>query len=86
MWQLAEAKNKFSELFTRAMTEGPQRVRRRGETVVVVSEGEYERLAGNEPKKMSLGEYLLSAPKVEGLVIERDPSPGREVDFGPDDE
>ena len=35
MWQLAEAKNKFSELFTRAMTEGPQRVRRRGETVVV---------------------------------------------------
>ena len=26
MWQLADAKNKFSELFTRAMTEGPQRV------------------------------------------------------------
>ena len=29
MWQLAEAKNKFSEVFTRALTEGPQRVRRR---------------------------------------------------------
>ena len=45
MWQLAEAKNKFSEVFTRALTEGPQRVRRRSDTVVILSEAEYERLA-----------------------------------------
>lgn len=79
-WQVAEAKNKFSELITRAMTEGPQRVRRRGETVVVLSEAEYERLAGKP--KMSLGEYLLNGPSLEGLDLERDKSPGREVDFG----
>lgn len=85
MWQLAEAKNKFSEVFTRALTQGPQRVRRRGETVVILAEAEYERLAGTPAKKMSLGEYLLRAPKVEGLVVERDRSPGREVDFGPDE-
>ena len=46
MWQLAEAKNKFSEVFTRAMTEGPQRVRRRGETVVVLSRGRVRALGG----------------------------------------
>ena len=82
MWQLAEAKNKFSELFTRAMTEGPQRVRRRGETVVVVSQAEFERLSGNQPKKMSLGEFLLQGPSFEGVDLERDKSEGREVDFG----
>lgn len=82
MWQVAEAKNKFSELFTRAMTEGPQRVRRRGETVVVLSEAEYERLAGPaQPKKMSLGEYLLQGPSLEGLDLERRRSPMRPVDL-----
>jgi prevent-host-death family protein len=86
MWQLAEAKNKFSEVFTRALTEGPQRVRRRGETVVIVSEAEYERLAGNAERKLTLGEYLLNAPKIAGLVIERDRSLPREVDFGPEDD
>jgi antitoxin Phd len=82
MWQLAEAKNKFSEVFTRAMREGPQRVRRRGDTVVILSESEYERLTAEHPKKMSLGEYLLQGPSLEGLDLERDKSPGREVDFG----
>ncbi len=81
MWQVAEAKNKFSELITRALTEGPQRVRRRGETVVVLSEAEYERLAGKPAKKMSLGEYLLQGPSFEGVDLSRDRSPPREVDF-----
>lgn len=84
MWQVAEAKNKFSELFTRAMTEGPQRVRRRGDIVVVVSEAEYERLTGTPKPKMTLGEYLLSGPSLEGLDLSRDKSPGREVDFDSD--
>jgi prevent-host-death family protein len=82
MWQVAEAKNKFSELITRALTEGPQRVRRRGETVVVLSEAEYERLAGKPEKKMGLGEFLLQGPSFEGLDLERDRSEGREVDLG----
>jgi prevent-host-death family protein len=85
MWQVATAKNKFSELLNRAETEGAQRVRRRGRTFVLMTEEELERRE-SEGKKMSLGEYLLSAPKVEGLVIERDRSLPREIDFGPDDE
>jgi phosphopantothenoylcysteine decarboxylase/phosphopantothenate--cysteine ligase len=40
-WQVAEAKNRFSELMTKALTEGPQRVRRRKETVIVMAEGDY---------------------------------------------
>lgn len=61
-------------------------MRRRGETVVVLSEAEYERLAGSPPKKMSLGEYLLQGPSFEGVDLSRDRSPGREVnfDFGDD--
>lgn len=86
MWQVAEAKNKFSELLTRAETEGPQRVSRRGRTFVVLSESEYERLAAKPDKKMSLGEYLLQGPSFEGVDLSRDRSPPREVnfDFGDD--
>lgn len=36
-WRLAEAKNKFSELFNRALAEGPQRVRWRDEAVVIMA-------------------------------------------------
>ena len=43
MWQVAEAKNKFSALLNRAASEGPQRVQRRGPTVVVLSEADCER-------------------------------------------
>ena len=86
MWQVATAKNKFSELLNGAETEGPQRVPRRGRTFVLMSQSDFESLAGKPARQMSLGEYLLSAPKVEGLVIERDRSPPREVDFGSDEE
>jgi phosphopantothenoylcysteine decarboxylase / phosphopantothenate---cysteine ligase len=36
-WAVADAKNRFSELMTRALTEAPQRVTRRGESVIVAS-------------------------------------------------
>ena len=40
-WRLADAKNRFSEVFNRALAEGPQRVLRRDEAVVVLSERDY---------------------------------------------
>jgi phosphopantothenoylcysteine decarboxylase/phosphopantothenate--cysteine ligase len=43
-WAVAEAKNRFSALITKALKEGPQRVRRRDETAVVLSEAEYAAL------------------------------------------
>ena len=34
-WRLAEAKNKLSELVSRALAEGPQRVVRRNDAVIL---------------------------------------------------
>jgi prevent-host-death family protein len=65
VWKLAEAKNRLSELVTRATTEGPQTIRRHGDTVIVIAESEYRALKG---EKMTLGQYLLSMPKGEPLA------------------
>jgi len=75
-WQLAEAKNRFSEIVRLALSEGPQRVTRRGEAVVVVSEAEYQRLSGAKP---SFATYLASGPSLEGVDLGRDASPMRDV-------
>jgi antitoxin Phd len=80
-WQLADAKNRFSELVSRALTEGPQRVTRRNEAVVLVAEAEYERLTGKRP---GLKEFLLNGPDLSGLDLERDRSTMRGVDLGED--
>jgi prevent-host-death family protein len=65
-WQLAEAKNHPSEVVTRALTEGPQRIRRRDQVVVVVSEAEYQRLTG---KQVTLKDYLLAGPDLSDLDL-----------------
>ena len=74
-WELAEAETKLSEVVTRALTEGPQRIRHRGQAVVVLPEAEYRRLAGEHE---TLTDYLLRGPDVSDLDLERDPSPMRE--------
>jgi prevent-host-death family protein len=77
-WKLADAKNKFSEVVKRALREGPQRVLRRDDAVIVLSEEDYERLAGS---RLSFKEFLLSVPDIEGIDLERDKSPMRDVDL-----
>jgi prevent-host-death family protein len=78
-WRLADAKNRFSELVTRALAEGPQRVRRHKDAVVVMAERDYERLTGKRP---NFKEFLTGAgPSLEGLDLTRDQSPLREVKF-----
>ena len=62
-WRLADAKNRFSELFTLALTVGPQRVRRRQDAVIVISERDYERLTGQTAE-------LQGAPD-RGRVVRR---------------
>lgn len=75
-WKLAEAKNKFSEVVRRALTEGPQRVLRRKEAVMVISEQEYDRLTGRVP---TFVDFLLDAPDMRDLDLVRDARPGRDV-------
>jgi len=78
-WRLADAKNRFSELVTRALVEGPQRVRRHKDAVVVVAEGDYEKLAG---KRLNFKDFLTGAgPSLEGLDLAREHSPMREVEL-----
>jgi prevent-host-death family protein len=76
-WRLAEAKNRLSELVNRALVEGPQRIHRHKDTVVVVAEHDYERLTG---KRLDFKEFLTSAgPSLEGVDLSRERSPMREV-------
>ncbi|MDQ3702331.1 MAG: type II toxin-antitoxin system prevent-host-death family antitoxin [Chloroflexota bacterium] len=75
-WQLAEAKNKLSEVMTRALTTGPQRICRRGQVVVLLSEAEYQRLTG---QRSTLKDYLLNGPDLSALDLTRNPSPMREI-------
>ena len=65
-WQLAEAKNRLSEVVNRALTEGPQRIKRRGDRVVVLSKAEYDRLTG---KQRSLVEFVLDGADLSDLEI-----------------
>ncbi len=67
-WQLQVAKAKFSELFERAFTEGPQVVTRHNkEAVVVLSEDQFRKLtdAGGTPQPGML-ETLLKCPSGPG--------------------
>ena len=76
-WRLADAKNRFSELVTRALAEGPQRVRRHDDAVVVVAERDYEKLTG---KRSGFKEFLMGeGPRFEALDLARDDAPMRDV-------
>lgn len=76
-WRLADAKNKFSELVTRALEEGPQRVLRRDEAVVVMAQRDYEKLSGKHP---SFKDFLMKGgPSFKGLDLTRDHSAMRSV-------
>jgi len=67
-WLLADAKNRFSEVVTLALTEGPQRVRRRNQAVVVVSEAEYNLLSRQDD---SFKRYLFEGPDFSDLDLSR---------------
>jgi len=66
-WQVQEAKNRFSELIDRALTEGPQVITRHGKPVARVVAADVE-IASREDDGFL--QFLLSIPKTgssEGL-------------------
>ena len=75
-WQLTEAKNRLSEVVSKALTE-PQRITRRNEAVVVVSEKTFGWLTGGSGQGFVA--YLMSGPSLEGVEIERERSPMRDA-------
>jgi len=77
IWQLQEAKSRFSEVVDLTLKEGPQLVTRRGEeAVVILAANEFRRLSG---QTMNLIDCLLSAPRGEPLVLDRSPEPIRDL-------
>jgi antitoxin Phd len=82
IWQLQEAKSKFSEVVDRAQAQGAQIITRRGrKAVVVIPFAEYERLTR---VRGSLAQFLLDSPLASSeLVIERDKDLPREMGIEP---
>ena len=81
---MQEAKQKFSELVRRTLEEGPQVVTRHGEeVVVVVPVEEYRRLSEREggEEKMDFKEFLMSAPDLSVLDLERPREMPRDVEL-----
>ena len=63
VWQLHEAKARFSELFRRVRDVGPQRVvKQRGEAVVVVAAEEFDRVSARASQPASLTAFFAAAP------------------------
>lgn len=92
-WQLYEAKARFSEVFRRALSQGPQWITRQGkDAVVVLPAQEYERLTAPAQPAETLFEWLRRSPLYDsGIELERarDDSGHREIDFsdiGPGDD
>jgi prevent-host-death family protein len=77
-WKVADAKNRFSELMTKALEDGPQRITRRDGTVVMISEKELERIEGKKPDFI---DFLMSGPGFEGVDLERDKQPLRDIEW-----
>lgn len=67
VWQLQEAKNKFSEVVEEAMASGPQIVTKRGvEAVIVLSYAEYRQMLLNQK---SLSTFFKESP-LAGVEID----------------
>ena len=80
-WQLQTAKARFSEVFRRARTEGPQLITRQGkEAVVMISDDQYNELVGTSHQPASLLEFFRASPLV-GLELDfkRDKEQSREI-------
>ena len=62
-WQLQTAKARFSEVFRRARSEGPQLVtRQEKEAVVILPAEEFERLSARSRQPQSLVRFFAESP------------------------
>jgi prevent-host-death family protein len=67
VWQLQDAKNKFSEVVDEAIKHGPQIITRRGvETVIVLSYAQYRKTMLNQKK---LSDFFRESP-LAGLDLD----------------
>ncbi|HKW18233.1 MAG TPA: type II toxin-antitoxin system Phd/YefM family antitoxin [Terriglobales bacterium] len=82
-WQLQTAKARFSEVFRRALSEGPQYVTKAGRDAVVILRAEqYDELITRNSQPKSLIEFFRKSP-LYGMNLDftRASDTGREVDL-----
>jgi antitoxin Phd len=82
-WQLQTAKARFSEVFRRARSEGPQWITRQDrEAVVMLPAEEFERLTGRAKQPRSLTKFFAESPLAKVPIdLERAPDYGRMFDL-----
>ena len=69
VWQVQEAKNRFSELMERAVTDGPQTVTRHGRAVVRVVAVAADESVVKQTADDGFVQYLLNSPKADGFEL-----------------
>lgn len=74
IWQVQEAKNRFSEMIAQALSAGPQIITRHGRPVVRViaaSGVTHTSVAGGQPAHQTDGfaQYLLAMPRADDLQL-----------------
>jgi antitoxin Phd len=80
VWQLQEAKNKFSNLVDKAHRDGPQIVTKHGkESVVILAVDDYKKL--NKPESDLLSFFKNSPLSGIELDLTRDKSPSRDIEL-----
>ena len=78
-WRLAEAKNRLSELFNKALSDGPQRIWRRQDSVLIISNKDYQKLSKSS---LSFKDFLLQpGPFFDDLELSRDSSSMRDFEL-----
>lgn len=79
-WQATKAKAQLSAVMDRAVSEGPQRLTRRGRgSFILVTEEEWKK---RTTPKETLGEFLMRSPlRGSGIKIERIKGGLRDVKF-----
>lgn len=79
LWQVQEAKQRFSELLRAAASEGPQIVTRHGhEIAVVIDVSEFRRMRGDT---VDFKDYLRSGPEFD-LELTRSGERPPDIDWG----
>ena len=80
VWQLQEAKNKFSSLVDKARHDGPQVVTKHGkESVVIIAIEDYQKL--NKPKSDLISFFKKSPLSGINLDLTRDKSSSRDIEL-----
>ena len=77
-WNLANAKDRLSEVVNSALTEGPQTITRGSDSVIVISAEKYAELTGQKP---DFKNFLFQGVELDKLDLTRDQSPSRDVEL-----